>query len=109
MDRTRKLIAFLAAVGAVSAFLPWASVGPISISGTDASDGWAVVGAFAVIRACVATGARAQPLDRARRAVCMTLGAGATLIGAYDLVSIHNAQVGYGLIVLVAAGLACTF
>lgn len=85
------------AIAIVSAFLPWASIGTISVSGIDGD------GVFSLLLAAAAAGAiYYEGWTEQVMLVCVALGAGVTLVA----LSNHGQYATYGLYLTAVGGIA---
>ncbi|MBN1637746.1 MAG: hypothetical protein JW866_02175, partial [Ignavibacteriales bacterium] len=127
MNKQKLVILIIAAVGAISTFLPWAKVefgGSISINGTNGGDGWITFGLFAVAGAMAFLGDKTKPLSGIYKTITLITGLIASVIGILNIVNIKSelseisstelygdqlkdiVSLGFGLWLIVISGLA---
>lgn len=115
MHKQRLFIAVAAALGVVSAFLPWATVSffgmSATVSGTQGGDGWISLALFATAAGMtIGMGDRAQQLEAKAKKSVAGIGAACIAFMAYELVSIMGAGIGasagIGVWLSLVAGLA---
>lgn len=83
----RAIVILTAAIGVLSAFLPWLSAPFLgSVAGTDGTDGWLVVGLFGV--AALMAFAGVPQLTPGRRTVLVLLGLAAGAIAIWKITGI---------------------
>lgn len=115
MHTQRTLMVVAAAAGIVSAFLPWVSMGIISVSGVDGADGWLVIGLFGVPLIVGLAGGKHTPLSGGARASAILCGALGGALGVWKLADVSAMRdsdgvlaraihAGAGLYLMVAAG-----
>ncbi len=90
MHSQRVQLAVAAAAGIVSGFLPWVSLGILSVSGTDGTDGWIVIGIFAVALICALTGTKEAALQGGGRGASIAMGVLGALMGAWKLSDVSS-------------------
>ena len=113
MHAQRVGVAVAAAAGMLSAFLPWVTFGPMSAAGTDGTDGWIVLGVFAVPFLMAIAGG--SVVGRVLSAIAGVLG---LACGVFKIVQLSQAKSelrdnpfagaispGIGLFVMIIAGL----
>lgn len=116
MNAQRIGVVCVAAAGMLGTFLPWASLGIISASGT-VGDGWITLGLFTGALLIAVLGKRAEPMSGWARLGIVALAAGTAVVGLHDasgLLAIGSAStVGAGLylacIAAIVLGLVASF
>jgi len=85
----RAIVILTAAVGVLTAFLPWLSAPFLgSVAGTDGTDGWIVVGVFGV--AALLAFAGTPQLTPGRRTVLVLLGLAGAAIAIWKITYIYD-------------------
>jgi hypothetical protein len=117
MHSQRTMVAIAAAAGIASAFMPWVSMGMLSVSGTDGSDGWIVIGIFSVALIMALAGAKDAPMRGGGRGAVITMGILGAALGGWKLSDVSSVNVsdnpfargisaGAGLYLMLVAGIA---
>jgi len=111
MHKSRTLVLVGAALGILSAFMPWASIGRLSVSGIDGSDGYIVIGVFAACLVLGLAGDKRAPISTVATIVVIVLaGLGGIAHGIWKISSLSDESVpfrvsaGAGLYLMVVAG-----
>ncbi len=115
MSAQRIGILLCALVGMVATFLPWASIGFISVAGTD-GDGWITFGLFVLPLAFAVTGDRSSNFKMATRLATLGIGALIVAFAIWKISEIRKGapiddtkialSVGVGLYLAAVAGMA---
>ncbi|MBN1637747.1 MAG: hypothetical protein JW866_02180 [Ignavibacteriales bacterium] len=93
MNRQKLVILIIAAIGAISTFLPWATVkfySSISINGTNGGDGWITFGLFAVAGVLSFLGDRTKPLKGTYKIMTAIIGVVAAIIGILNIINMRS-------------------
>jgi hypothetical protein len=107
MEKKRLTILIIALVGMLGTFLPWAKLGPLSVTGTD-GDGWYTFVLFAIGgAAALFLGDRSTPMSKGALTGVWITAVIAFIVGIIDVFDVSgNASVGFGLILVVLAAIA---
>lgn len=118
MHKQRIIIIVIAALGMLATFLPWAKAPFVgSVDGTN-GDGWITLGLFAVALVMSLLGNRTQKIETKKMYVASIASIIAAAVGIWDIIDIksrindigglfsNSFSVGYGLYLIVLAGLA---
>ena len=120
MHKQRIIIIVIAALGMLATFMPWIKAPIIgSVDGTD-GDGWITLALFAVALAISLLGDRTQKIKTKKLYIASLAGIIAAGIGILDITNVKssmddinsifsgtlNISVGYGLYLIVLAGIA---
>jgi hypothetical protein len=111
MHKQRLFIVIAAAVGILSAFLPWARVSmfgmSVSANGMDGGDGWLSLGLFAAAAGlAIAGGDRNLALEGSTKKAVAGIGAGVTAFMVFELFYIGFSWASYGVYLSILAGAA---
>src|ERR1041384_5512802 len=101
----RVVVVIAAGAGMLGTFLPWASVGVLSIAGTG-GDGWITLVMFGIAMAVACAGDRTAFLSEGLSGVLVAVAGLAALVGLYDaseLVYLDFALVGGGVCLVIVA------
>lgn len=110
MRKDRVSLAVTAAVGAVGTFLPWASLGLVSIDGTR-GDGWFTLALFGVCLRAALVGDRNAPMHRIdviASTIAATIAGGIAARAIAGLLD-SNVQPGFGLYAIAGAAAVTVF
>jgi hypothetical protein len=120
MHKQRIIVIVIAALGMLATFMPWVKAPIIgSVDGTD-GDGWITLVLFAVALVMGLLGDRTQKIETKKMYIASIATAIAALVGIWDIIDAKstikdisgifseslNISVGYGLYLIVLAGLA---
>lgn len=127
MNKQKLIILIIAAVGAISTFLPWANVtflGTISVNGTNGGDGWITLILFAIAGIISLVGDKMKPLSNTYKIITIVAGLAAAAVGIINIVNIKSelskvseqnflgeqlqniVSIGFGLWLIVICGIA---
>lgn len=109
MHKQRLFVVIAAAVGVISAFLPWARVSMFgysaSVNGIDGGDGWLSIGLFgAAIGIALATGDKSKVLEGTMKKAVAGIGAGAAAFMLIELLRIGFDFASFGVYLSLLAG-----
>ena len=120
MHKQRIIIIVIAALGILATFMPWVKAPIIgSVNGTD-GDGWITLVLFAVALVISLLGDRTQKIETKKMYIASLVSIIAAVVGILDIIDIKssmediggifsgelNISVGYGLYLIVLAGIA---
>jgi hypothetical protein len=116
MDKNRRLLLIIAVIGMIGTFLPWARLGPLTVSGAR-GDGWFTFVFFGIAGAlCLFRGEKTEPLGGGAKTGITVMGILGFLFGLWKIIrftgsssSQLGAALGIGLWVIVIAGAAIIY
>jgi hypothetical protein len=117
MHSQRTLALIAAVAGIVSAFMPWVSMGMLSVSGTDGSDGWIVIGIFAIGLIGALAGTKQGAMSGGGRIAAILSGVLGACMGIWKISDVSSVRgkagafgaavhTGIGLYIMAIAGIA---
>ncbi|MBK7129487.1 MAG: hypothetical protein IPM74_06765 [Crocinitomicaceae bacterium] len=110
MHKQRLFVVIAAAVGIISAFLPWARVSMFgysaSVNGIDGGDGWLSIGLFGVAAGlAIANGDKTKVLEGTMKKAVAGVGAGAAAFMLIELLRIGFEFASFGVYLSLLAGI----